>query len=168
MKKLLLAVRAVSISVVLSMSGNVYAGTDTTSFNATITITSACDIHTNPATNMAFGSVASTATNVSATSTLTVNCTLLTPYTIALDNGLHGSSGPVRAMQDTGTNQVGYQLYRDALHTLVWGSTTGTGGNVFSGAGLGTATPVTVYGLVSSANSPAGSYTDTVVATLTY
>lgn len=168
MKKLLLAMRAISVAAALSVSAGAYAGTDTTSFNVTITITSACDIHTNPATNMAFGSAASTATNVSATSTLTVNCTLLTPYTIALDDGLHGSSGPVRAMQDTGTNQVGYQLYRDALHTLIWGSTSGTGGNVLSGTGLGVATPVTVYGLVSSANSPAGSYSDTVVATLTY
>lgn len=168
MNRQLLAMRALSVAAALSVCAGAYAGTDTTSFNVTITITSACDIHTNPATNMAFGSVASTATNVSATSTLTVNCTLLTPYTIALDNGLHGSAGPVRAMQDSGTNQVGYQLYRDALHTLVWGSTSGAGGDVFSGSGLGLAAPVTVYGLVSSANSPAGSYSDTVVATLTY
>lgn len=168
MKRLMLAMRTVSIVAALSIAGGAYAASDTTQFNVTITITSACDIHTTPATNMAFGSVASTATNVSATSTLTVDCTLLTPYTIALDNGLHGSAGPVRAMQDAGTNQVSYQLYRDALHTLVWGSTSGGGGNVFSGTGLGIATPVTVYGLVSSANSPAGSYSDTVVATLTY
>ncbi len=159
--------RTASIVAALAVTAGAQAGTDTTTFNVTITVTSTCDIHTGPTTNVAFGSVASSATNVSATSALTVNCTSQTPYTVALDNGQHGSAGPVRAMQN-GSNTVGYQLYQDAAHSQVWGSTTGTGGNVYAGTGSGSAQTLTVHGLVSSANSPAGSYTDTVTATVSY
>lgn len=167
MKRVMLSPRTAAICAALALTGVAHAGTDTTTFNVTITLTSTCDIHTGPTTNMAFGSVASTATNVPATSTLTVNCTSLTPYTIALDNGLHGGAGPVRAMQG-GSGTVGYQLYQDSAHSQVWGNTTGTGGNVYSGAGTGAAQSLTVYGLVASANSPAGNYTDTITATISY
>ncbi len=146
------------------------AATDTVQFNVTITITSTCDIHTGPTTNMSFNSVASTATNVTSSSTLTVNCTNQTPYTIALDNGLHGGAGPVRAMQGGtgGTYTVAYQLYQDSAHSQIWGSTTGTGANVYAGTGSGAAQALNVYGLVPSANSSPGSYNDTITATVSY
>lgn len=167
MKQLLFSARTASIVAALALAGGANAGTDTTTFNVTITVTSTCNIHTGPTTNVVFGTVASTATAVPATGGLTIDCTSLTPYTIALDNGQHGGAGPVRAMQN-GTNTVGYQLYQDSAHSLVWGSTTGAGGNVYAGVGTGSAQSVSVYGLVSSANSPAGSYTDTVTATVSY
>jgi spore coat protein U-like protein len=167
MKQLLFSARIASIVGALAVAGGAYAGTDTITFNVTITVTSTCDIHTGPTTNMAFGNVASTATAVPATSTLTVNCTSLTPYTVALDNGLHGGAGPVRAMQGS-SGTVGYQLYQDSAHSQVWGSTTGVSGNVYAGTGSGAAQGLTVYGLVASANSPAGNYTDTITATVAY
>jgi outer membrane usher protein len=167
MKQFLFSARIALIVSAFAVAAGAYAGTDTTTFNVTITVTSTCDIHTGPTTNMAFGSVASTATAVPATSTLTVNCTSQTPYTVALDNGLHGGAGPVRAMQG-GSGTVGYQLYQDSGHSQVWGSTTGSSGNVYAGTGSGAAQSLTVYGLVASANSPAGSYTDTITATVAY
>jgi|SRR5579883_268704 len=167
MKQFLFPARIALIVAAFGIAVGAYAGTDTITFNVTITVTSTCDIHTGPTTNVAFGSVASTATAVPATGTLTVNCTSATPYTVALDNGLHGGAGPVRAMQ-SGSNTVSYQLYQDSAHSQVWGSTTGSSGNVYAGTGNGTAQSLTVYGLVSSANSPAGSYSDTVTATVTY
>ncbi|MET0935649.1 MAG: spore coat protein U domain-containing protein, partial [Luteibacter sp.] len=68
------------------------------------------------------------------------------------------------------TALVPYQLYRNATRTAadIWGSTTGTGGNVFAGTGSGTVQTVPVYGRVPSTNFPAGSYADVITATITY
>jgi spore coat protein U-like protein len=145
------------------------AATATTSFNVKITITSTCTVDTPAATDVNFGTVASTATNVANAGALNVNCTNRTPYTIALDNGQNFGTGPLRNMKGgTGADLVAYQLYQDTNHTLPWGSTSGAGGNVFAGTGSGSVQNVPVYGVVPSANSPAGSYNDVVTATLTY
>ncbi len=63
---------------------------------------------------------------------------------------------------------MGYQLYQDFAHSLVWGSTTGIGANVYAGTGSGAPQSVSVYGLVPSANSSPGSYSDTITATVSY
>ncbi len=67
-----------------------------------------------------------------------------------------------------GASTVGYQLYQDSAHSQVWGSTTGAGANVYAGTGSGSAQSVSVYGLVPSANSTPGSYSDTITATVSY
>lgn len=146
-----------------------YAANDTTQFDVTITITSSCDIHTVAATDVNFGTVASTATNVDQQGQLTVNCTPGTAYTIALDNGQNGADVNSRAMSD-GTNEVPYQLYRAAARGAgdVWGSTVGGGGNVLAGSGTGAAQNLPVYGRTPSANFPAATYNDVVTATVTY
>lgn len=146
------------------------AATDTTTFNVKIRITNTCDIHTVAATDVDFGTVASTATNVDSDGRLTVNCTPGAAYTIALDNGENGTDVNSRAMK-SGTNLVPYQLYTAAARGAgdVWGSTTGaSGGNVLSGSGSGAAQVIPVYGRTPSANFPAGDYQDVVTATITY
>jgi spore coat protein U-like protein len=65
-----------------------------------------------------------------------------------------------------GTNFVPYGLFRDAGRTLAWGTTIGT--NTLSGVGTGAAVSTPVYGRVTSRNAPAGTYTDTITATITY
>lgn len=153
----------------LAAAAPALAATDTTTFNVRINITSTCDIHTVAATDVDFGTVASTATNVDQQGQLTVNCTPGTAYTIALDNGQNGADVNSRAMAQ-GTNRVPYQLYRAAARGPgdVWGSTTGAGGNVLAGTGTGAAQNVPVYGRTPSANFPAGAYNDVVTATVTY
>jgi len=145
------------------------AATDTTTFNVKLTITSTCDIQTTAATDVDFGSVASTAVDTDAQGALTIHCTPLTSYSIALNNGLNGSDVNSRAMSN-GATLVPYQLYRAAARTAadVWGSTSGVGGNVLVGSGTGAAQVVPVYGRVPSANFPALSYADVVTATVTY
>ncbi len=146
------------------------AATDTKSFNVTLTITSTCDIHTAAATDVAFGSQVSTATNIDAAGNLVVNCTPSTAYTIALDNGQNGVDVNTRKMKDGAGALVPYQLYKATARGAsdVWGSTTGAGGNVLAGSGTGANVNVPVYGRVASANFPAASYTDQVTATVTY
>jgi spore coat protein U-like protein len=69
----------------------------------------------------------------------------------------------------TANNFVGYQLYRDAAHTNVWGATTGT--NTAAGIGTGLAQTLNVYGQIANPsvnNAAAGNYQDTITATITY
>lgn len=61
--------------------------------------------------------------------------------------------------------ELGYQLYTDASRTKVWGSTGGT--DTLAGTGDGPAQSIPVYGRLESANVKAGSYTDTITATIT-
>ena len=145
------------------------AATATTTFNVRITITAACDISTTAPTDVNFGTQPSTATNVDNQGALNVNCTPSAPYTIALDNGQSGTDANSRKMSN-GTSLVPYQLYRAATRTAadVWGSTTGTGGNVYAGTGSGTVQTLPVFGRVPSTNFPAGSYADVITATITY
>ena len=144
------------------------AATDTTTFNVKIIVTNTCDIHTTAATDVDFGTVSSTATNVDAAGQLNVTCTPLAAYTIALNNGQNGASVSGRKMKDAGTNLIPYQLYRAAARGAgdVWGSTVGT--DVYAGTGTGAAQAIPVYGRVPGANVPAGNYNDVVTATITY
>jgi len=151
---------------------------DTTPFNVTLVVTKACTITAAAATNVDFGTAASTtATPTLGQGTVTAQCSALTPYTIALNAGANaGTANDVttRRMKNTNAavtanNYVGYQLYQDAAHTLVWGATTGT--NTQAGIGTGLAVPYIVYGQIlnlSTANAATGNYLDTVTATITY
>lgn len=140
----------------------------TTTFDVTLTITAACTINTPAATNVAFGSQPSTATNIDAAGQLNVNCTPNTGYTIALSPGLHAGGGGIasRAMASVAGTLVPYQLYQNAARTTVWGQTPGT--DTVAGTGNGAVQQIAVFGRVPSANFPATSYTDTVTATITY
>lgn len=153
-----------------ALSVPAFAQTASTTFDVTITITSSCTIDTPAATDVAFGSQPSTATNIEADGLLNVNCTSGTPYDIALSEGLNGTDINSRAMLSaTTTAEVPYQLYRDAARTAinVWGETIGT--DTYAGTGTGAVQSIPVYGLVPSANFPAATdYVDTVTATITY
>ncbi|SAL06243.1 spore coat U domain-containing protein [Caballeronia calidae] len=138
------------------------AGTDTANLTVKIVITSTCDIHTAPPTDVNFGTVSSTATNIAQAGSITANCTPGTTYQISLDNGLNASGGQRRMAQ--GSNFVAYNLYTDSAHANTWS----TGASAYSGSGAGSAQVIPVYGVVPSANAQAGTYTDTVVATISY
>ena len=141
---------------------------DTTTFNVKIIILKACDVAAAAATDVDFGSVASTAVNTDNAGALNVRCTPLTPYNIALNNGQNGVSVTDRKMKDAGTNLIPYQLYRAAARGAgdAWGATVGT--DTYAGTGTGLVQNVPVYGRVPSANFPAGSYNDVVTATIIY
>lgn len=118
------------------------------------------------ASNMNFGSSGIIAANVDATATLTLTCSNGAPYTVSLSNGNTGTSPILRKMVN-GANSITYGLYRDAARSAQWGSTIGT--NTASGTGNGSLQTMTVYGRVQPQNTPApGTYTDTIVVTITY
>ena len=67
----------------------------------------------------------------------------------------------------SGANTINYSLYQNSSRTTVWGNTVGT--NTVSGTGSGLGQALTVYGRVPPQTTPApGTYTDTIVATVTY
>jgi outer membrane usher protein len=157
-----------TLAALVGATHGAIAGTDSTNFNVKIIVTNTCDIHTVAATDVDFGTVASTAVNTDATGQLNVTCTPLAAYTIALGNGQNGVSASTRKMKDGGANLIPYQLYKAAARAAgdVWGSTIGT--DVYSGTGTGAAQAIPVYGRVPAVNVPAGAYNDVVTATITY
>ena len=136
------------------------AATGSTNFDVSIQVNATCAIS---ASNMAFGSITTgTTSNSDATSTLTVNCSNGTPYTIPLENGTNYSAGRRMA---SGASYINYYLYSDNGRSTQWNTTT-----TKSGTGSGSDQSLTIYGRVPSGQSitNTGFYADTVVATITY
>jgi len=119
------------------------------------------------ATNLNFGSTSSLVSNVDATSTVTVQCTNSTPYTVALNAGTGtGATITVRKMT-SGANTINYSLYTDSARSVLWGN--GTTGVTQSGTGSGNQLAYTVFGRIPPQSSPIpGSYSDTITVTVTY
>jgi spore coat protein U-like protein len=150
------ALAALSASTV----GPVMASTATSNFDVTIQVMATCSIS---ASDMAFGSITTgTTSNTDATSSLTVNCSSGTPYTIALGNGNHYSGG--RRMK-SGDANINYFLYSDSARSSQWNSTL-----VKTGTGSGGDQSLEVFGRIPAGQSVpfVGAYSDTVIATVTY
>ncbi|PKO31254.1 MAG: spore coat protein U [Betaproteobacteria bacterium HGW-Betaproteobacteria-7] len=94
---------------------------------------------------------------------VSVSCDAAASYSIAISSG-NGSY--VSRWMASGAHQLAYNLYREASRSTIWGD--GTGGSaVVSGSGTGATH--TVYGRVPSRqNVYAGSYSDSIVVTVTY
>lgn len=117
------------------------------------------------AQNINFGNHGVLDTQVDANGGLGVTCTPGTAYTVGLNNGLSGT-GPTARRMMLGSRSVVYGLYKDAARSQPWGN---SGGTLTSGTGAGTAQNLTVYGRVPAQTTPSpGTYTDTVVVTVTY
>jgi spore coat protein U-like protein len=123
-------------------------------------VLSTCSIS---ASNMTFSSITTgTTSNTDATSSLTVNCSQGTPYTVSLGTGANYSD--VRRMA-WGGSYVEYALYQDSARSQEWidqitKADTGTGADQ----------TLTVFGRIPSGQSisKTGNYGDTVIATITY
>lgn len=117
------------------------------------------------ATNLDFGQTPPPSSPLSGQSTITVQCPANTAWSIALDDGLNYSGG-MRHMTSNGS-YVAYHLYTDANHSRVWGTLGATvSGTTDANAN---AVNVPVYGQVpAQPTAVAGSYSDTIIATLTY
>jgi spore coat protein U domain-containing protein, fimbrial subunit CupE1/2/3/6 len=114
-----------------------------------------------------FGSSGPIQSNVDAAGTVTVQCTSSTPYAVALNGGNAGASDPTKRKMTRGAETITYGLYQNSARSQPWGSTTGT--NTVGGTGAGSNQSLTVYGRVASQTTPSpGTYTDSVVVTVTY
>ena len=162
--------KPLSLLIALLLPALAQAGTAGNTCQVTATVTSACTVS---GTTLNFGSSIdplATATPLDATSTLSVQCTNTTPYTVALSAGANagGASNFASRTMKSGSNTLGYQLYLDSGRASVWGDGTSSS-STLGGTGTGSAQTLTIYGRLSSlANVVPGSYTDTVTVTVSY
>ena len=113
-----------------------------------------------------FGNRGFLTTAINATGGLAVTCTLDLPYSISLDGGTSGATSPTQRKMVRNTAAVIYGLYQNAAHTLPWGTAVG---QTVAGTGTGAVQNLPIYGRVEAQTTPVpGTYTDTVVATVTY
>jgi spore coat protein U-like protein len=136
--------------------------TSIAAFSITATVVPSCTITAN---TLSFG--AYTGTAASATSTLSVKCSNGTPYNVGLDPGQASGATVTTRKMVKGSKTLNYSLFSDSGRTTNWGITVGT--DTVAGTGTGLAQTLTVYGQVPGGQKPAaGSYADTVTATITY
>lgn len=152
-----------AIGLGLALVGPAAAVTASTTFTVTATVVPSCAVS---ASDLAFGTYdPNSSTDKTATTTISVNCSLGTPYTVSLSNGTN-ASGSTRRMA-SGAHRLTYQIYQDIAATLVFGSVADLLG--VSGVGIGLAAASTIYGVVPKAqNVNAGSYTDQITVTVDY
>jgi spore coat protein U-like protein len=140
------------------------ATTATSTFAVSATVSANCTISAGALAFTPYDPVVANAvTNLDQTSTITVACTKGSTGVVSLDNGVN-ASGTIRRMK-AGANFLTYEMYSDSGHTTVWNAT-----NTVSYTALSKATTgVTLYGRVPAGQDvPVGSYTDSVVATITF
>ncbi len=138
--------------------------TATASYGLTATVAPSCTVGV---TAMNFGTKGALTTVTDATSTVSVLCSNTAPYSVSLGNGLNGTGPTARKMLNGAPNSVTYGIYSDAARSVAWGSTIGV--NTVSGTGNGASQPITAYGRVPIQATPIlGTYTDTVVVTVTF
>lgn len=130
-------------------------------FTASATVSANCSVS---ATAMNFGNTGVLLGNADAASTIGVQCSNGVSYQVGLGNGSHASGNTRRMAGASGF--VTYELYRDSARTQRWGNATGS---TVLGTGNGGTQTLPVYGRVAAQATPAaGTYTDTVVVSVTY
>ncbi len=151
-----------------ALASQAIAATTTASFPASITVDRSCTVTGGNALD--FGTVGTAETDITADTTITVNCSNGTAYTV----GLVAASNP-GGITGTGNFNVGgtlipYSLYQDDSQSEAWGNNTAAGTeNVKEGTGDGSDQVLTVYGYVANIPDVDGdTYTDTVNITVTY
>jgi spore coat protein U-like protein len=145
---------------------NAHAGTTNNNFQASASVNASCQSLS--ATNLSFGTYDPTsATDITATSTVSVACTTGTVPSIAFNAGTTTGASTAQRLLANASNTMNYNIYTnntyaqvlDASHTL---SITGTG--------LGNSVSTTAYGKIpkNQLNVVTGSFTDTITVTVTY
>lgn len=167
MRRIAIAPLAAAIGLALAVAGTAQAATKTASFNVTATVSKNCVITANP---LALGTFDGS-NDLTATSTIAVRCTSGTPYNVDLSQG-GGASFAARRMSN-GTDNLFYNLYTDTSYANIWGDGTASTARVSgTGAGFASATNLTVAGRLLAADNTgpvgAGTYTDTIVASIVY
>jgi spore coat protein U-like protein len=144
------------------------AATATANLAVSATIANNCTITTSPVGFPAYDPIVTHASTPddSTTGSVTVTCTKGAAATIGLGLGANVSGSQMRMAN--GTNYLNYALYQDSGHATVWG-TSGAGLLSPGAAPSKAARTFTVYGRIPAAQDlPAGTYTDTVVATVNF
>ncbi|RSO30882.1 Csu type fimbrial protein [Acinetobacter lactucae] len=158
--------------------GDLIGGWDSgdTLLTANFVVPSLCQL--NSTSNVDFGNINDigiTKRDYTAQGAVNTTCNFGTPYSIYLGNGNNRISGGFRRMVNSNNEFIPYQLYKDSNYSTVWdatGGVTSVGGvGGVSKTGTGSAQSTPVYGKIPQGTSIAsrpGTYSDSVVVTVTY
>ncbi len=154
---------------VLATAGGASAATTTGNLAVSATVATNCLFNSG---TMAFGTYTPGNGNVDVSGSVIVRCTNGMTYAVGLGTGLAtGATEANRSMQN-GAALLSYSLFKDVTRLQNWGQTLVADRVNGTGAGLGTAQTLTVYGRIPDAGAnqlaAAGSFTDTVLVTITY
>ncbi len=165
MRKFILHIATAGIFTLIV--GSAAAASATTSFQVSATVISTCTVS---ATDLVFGNYSPVATADSdSASSVTVQCTNLTPYAIGLGAGGGAGATVAERKMTKDAQTLAYSLYQDLARSTVWGDSFGAGGNAVSAIGNGLSQSHTVYGRVPKGqNVNIGTYTDTVLVTVNF
>ena len=145
-------------------------GSDTGTIGVSLTVVEECTLATNA---IAFPTTGIVDANVETSTTITIECTRHSPFEIGLSAGANAGGTDVdeRKLALVGgeaEDTLDYQLYSNAGYSTVWGHTIGED-TVGDDDATGADQTFTIYARVPThQNAPAGSYTDTVTATIWY
>jgi spore coat protein U-like protein len=151
-------VAAAALAVVVATPRSADAATATSSFTVTANVVTACTIGSANITASYDPNLPSATT---ATGAVTLHCTRGTHYDVGL------ASSHAWTLVSTAGDSLNYSILKDAT-TVQW---TNTGAGLVSGTAATFATPVTLVAtasIPSGQDVPAGSYSDTVTATVTF
>ncbi len=158
----------IAAGALLALVGTAHAVTKTDSFVVSATVLKNCVIN---APDLNLGTFDGT-NDLTASSAISVRCTNNTTYDVNLSTGSSGTFANRTLV--LGSDTLNYNLYTTSGYTTVWGDNTGGSGRPATGTGAGMAAnqTLTVYGQLLAANNTApvdaGTYTDTIIATISY
>ena len=161
--------RALLAAGLIAAATGALATAITTTFQVQATVNALCSVS---AVNLTFPNVNPASTQTDGATTVTVNCTKNSPYTVGLDAGtVTGTTIATRKMAN-GVEIMNYNLYTDVGRSTIWGNSAAVPTWVSgSGAGMGTAQVLNVYGRVAAGqtNLAVGTFTEpTITVTVTY
>ena len=149
-------------AMLICLSGAAMAQTATRDLPISATVNAACNITT---LGVSFGVYSPlSGAETTANGSVTITCTKDAGTSIELNQGLHGS----RNMSAGGTDLLSYELHRTSVSGPTWGSSVA---ERLDSGGAPDMTPrtYTVYGRIPPSQVvAAGSYTDTVTATVNF
>jgi len=161
--------RALVAAGLIAATSSALALTTTTTFQVQATVNKQCSVS---AVNLTFPAVDPLSSQTDGATTVTVNCTKNSAYTVGLDAGVTAGATIAQRKMANGPDIMNYNLYTDAARSIVWGNSavapTWVSG---TGAGMQTAQVLNVYGRVASGqtNLAVGTYTETTITvTVTY
>jgi spore coat protein U-like protein len=138
-------------------------GSATTAFQVSVTVVNSCQLS---AATLNFGAFGDLNTAVSGQTALAIQCSSGIPFTIALNGGLANAVNPSQRQMTLASKSITYGLYQDPAHQTPWGS---AAGSTYGGTGTASLQSIPVYGYVPvQTTPPVGTYSDTIVATVSY
>lgn len=160
----------IAAGVLLALAGAAQAATKTDGFQVSANVAKNCVID---APDLNLGSFDGT-NNLNVSSTISVRCTSGTTFDVDLSTGSSGSYAMRKLVN--GADTLNYNLFTTGAYGTVWGDGSAGTGRPATGTGAGMAVAnaqtLTVYGRLLAADNTgpvaAGTYTDNIVATITY